>query len=72
MEAAGLMDDFPCLVIRGVCDYADSHKNDVWHGYAAATAAAYAKEFLSIIPPADMPKVLYATDIMSKSTRGFL
>jgi len=72
MEAAGLMDDFPCLVIRGVCDYADSHKNDVWHGYAAATAAAYAKEFLSIIPPADMTKILYATDIMGKSTRGFL
>jgi nucleoside phosphorylase len=27
MEAAGLMLDFPCVVIRGVCDYADSHKN---------------------------------------------
>jgi len=24
MEAAGLMDNFPCLVIRGICDYADS------------------------------------------------
>ncbi|KAF7505692.1 hypothetical protein GJ744_000541 [Endocarpon pusillum] len=24
MEAAGLMDHFPCLVIRGICDYADS------------------------------------------------
>jgi nucleoside phosphorylase len=50
MEAAGLMDDFPCLVIRGICDYADSHKNDRWQPYAAATAAAYAKELLSIIP----------------------
>lgn len=46
MEAAGLMNNFPCLVIRGICDYADSHKNDVWHRYAAVTAAAYAKEFL--------------------------
>jgi nucleoside phosphorylase len=27
MEAAGLMDNFPCLVIRGIGDYADSHKN---------------------------------------------
>ena len=27
MEAAGLMDNFPCLVIRGICDYADTHKN---------------------------------------------
>jgi nucleoside phosphorylase len=51
MEAAGLMDNFPCLVIRGICDYADSHKNNVWQEYAAATAAAYAKEILSVIPP---------------------
>ena len=50
MEAAGLMDDFPCLVVRGICDYADSHKNKLWQGYAAATAAAYAKELLSVIP----------------------
>ncbi|RKK84110.1 hypothetical protein BFJ68_g17386 [Fusarium oxysporum] len=41
MEAAGLMNNFPCLVIRGICDYSDSHKNDEWHRYAALTAAAY-------------------------------
>ncbi|KAK6502808.1 SH3 and multiple ankyrin repeat domains protein 2 [Arthrobotrys musiformis] len=46
MEAAGLMDKFPCLVIRGICDYADSHKRKQWQGYAAATAAAYAREVL--------------------------
>lgn len=46
MEAAGLMNEFPCLVIRGISDYADSHKNDGWHRYAATTAAAYAKELL--------------------------
>lgn len=50
MEAAGLVDAFPCLVIRGICDYSDSHKNKKWQGYAAATAAAYAKELLSVIP----------------------
>ncbi|KAF5589832.1 nacht and ankyrin domain protein [Fusarium subglutinans] len=49
MEAAGLMDSFPCLVVRGVCDYADSHKNKQWQPYAAMTAAAYAKELLSVI-----------------------
>ncbi|KAK5053134.1 hypothetical protein LTR84_002108 [Exophiala bonariae] len=49
MEAAGLMDQFPCLVIRGICDYADSHKNKVWQNYAAVTAAAYAKELLSVV-----------------------
>jgi nucleoside phosphorylase len=46
MEAAGLMDVFPCLVIRGICDYSDSHKNEDWQEYAAATAAAYAREIL--------------------------
>jgi nucleoside phosphorylase len=51
MEAAGLMNDFPCIVIRGICDYADSHKNDGWQKYAALTAAAYAKELLLYISP---------------------
>jgi nucleoside phosphorylase len=50
MEAAGLMDDFSCLVIRGICDYADSHKNKRWQPYAAATAAAYMKALLCTIP----------------------
>jgi nucleoside phosphorylase len=50
MEAAGLMDELPTLVIRGICDYCDSHKNKEWQGYAALVAAAYAKAFLSGIP----------------------
>ncbi|KAL7815650.1 hypothetical protein V8C26DRAFT_429458 [Trichoderma gracile] len=49
-EAAGLMNHFPCLVIRGICDYADSHGNTAWQGYAAMAAAAYAKDLLSRIP----------------------
>jgi len=52
MEAAGLMNVFGCATIRGICDYADSHKNDGWHKYASATAAAVAKEVLGIIPVA--------------------
>jgi nucleoside phosphorylase len=51
MEAAGLMNHFPCLVIRGICDYSDTHKNDVWQGYAAMVAAAYAKDLLKRILP---------------------
>ena len=51
MEAAGLMESLPCLVIRGVADYADSHKNKIWQPYAAAVAAAYMKELLMMIPP---------------------
>jgi nucleoside phosphorylase len=49
MEAAGLMNSFPCLVIRGICDYADSHKNKKWQAHAAGTAAACAKEILTVI-----------------------
>lgn len=51
MEAAGLMNNFDCVVIRGICDYADAHKNKQWQPYAAATAAAFAKELLCYIPP---------------------
>ncbi|KAG4263867.1 hypothetical protein FPRO04_09195 [Fusarium proliferatum] len=50
-EAAGLMDGFRCLIIRGICDYCDSHKNDEWQGYAAMTAAVYAKQILGMIRP---------------------
>ncbi|KAL4900139.1 hypothetical protein BDW74DRAFT_171060 [Aspergillus multicolor] len=46
MEAAGMMKEYQAIVIRGIADYCDSHKNDDWHGYAAAAAAATAKEML--------------------------
>ncbi|PLN76248.1 hypothetical protein BDW42DRAFT_188769 [Aspergillus taichungensis] len=49
MEAAGLMDNFPCLVIRGISDYADSAKCKDWQGYASLTAAAYTRELLSSV-----------------------
>ena len=56
MEAAGLMNHFPCLIIRGICDYADSHKTDKWQRYAAAVAAAYGKELLDHVPTRDLQK----------------
>lgn len=65
MEAAGLMDSLPCLVIRGICDYADSHKHKQWQGYAAATAAAYTKELLSVIPRTQNFQASAATRILS-------
>jgi len=58
VEAAGLMDTFPCIVIRGICDYADSHKNDIWQKYAAATAAAFAKVFLGFVDVQEVEKAL--------------
>ncbi|KAL3440492.1 hypothetical protein BJX65DRAFT_300428 [Aspergillus insuetus] len=51
MEAAGLMNQFPCLVIRGIYDYSDSHKNKEWQGFAAMTAAAYARDMICQICP---------------------
>lgn len=49
-EAAGALCDFGCLVIRGVSDYADSHKNNDWQCYAAMTAAAYARQLFFHMP----------------------
>ena len=54
MEAAGVVNSYQALVIRGICDYADSHKNKIWQKYAAATAAAYAKEVLLVLPPVQL------------------
>ncbi|KAE8364037.1 nucleoside phosphorylase domain-containing protein [Aspergillus caelatus] len=54
MEAAVLMNKFPCLVIRGISDYSDSHKNDQWRKRAIAVASAYAKELLLLIEPSDV------------------
>jgi nucleoside phosphorylase len=65
MEAAGLMDQFPCVVIRGICDYSDTHKNDAWQGYAAATAAAYAKELLDVIPAVELSSMPIADGLDS-------
>lgn len=49
-EVAGIPNRFPSLVIRGISDYSDSHKNENWQGYAAMTAAAYAYDLLTAIP----------------------
>ncbi|KAH7111687.1 hypothetical protein B0J13DRAFT_271862 [Dactylonectria estremocensis] len=55
MEGAGVWDTFPCIVIKGACDYADSHKTKVWQRYAAATAAACTKAFLEHWVPSKVP-----------------
>ncbi|GLB01561.1 hypothetical protein AtubIFM57143_000995 [Aspergillus tubingensis] len=55
MESAALT-SINAIVIRGICDYADSHKNDEWHGYAAMAAALTAVEFLKLVPVADVQK----------------
>jgi nucleoside phosphorylase len=51
MEAAGVDANRRCLVIRGISDYADSHKCDMWRSYAAGKAAAFARELLCKVQP---------------------
>ena len=46
-----MMDQINCLVIRGISGYSDSHKNGTWQGYAAATAAAFARDLLCTMKP---------------------
>jgi hypothetical protein len=67
MEAAGLMNHFPCLVIRGICDYSDTHKNKVWQPYAAMTAAAYAKDLLAQISPGRVEAEAKLGELLSES-----
>jgi len=43
------MDEFPCLVIRGFYDSADSHKNKIWKPYAVIIAAEFAKTLLGFV-----------------------
>ncbi|KAJ4221452.1 hypothetical protein NW759_006698 [Fusarium solani] len=74
MEAAGIVDQVPCLVIRGICDYADTHKNDGWHRYAAAAAAAYGKAVLANVTGQEVRAARKAQDLMKalKSVEGKL
>lgn len=64
MEAAGLMNDFPCLVIRGISDYADSHKRKEWQGYASATSAAFAKELLIHVSDTQISQATDAASVL--------
>ncbi|KAF3132922.1 hypothetical protein TWF594_009431 [Orbilia oligospora] len=53
MEAEGIVNTLPFLVIRGICDYADSHKNKIWQPYAALVAAAFSKALMLCLPVRD-------------------
>jgi nucleoside phosphorylase len=46
MEGVGAWDEIPCMLVKGLCDYADSHKNKDWQDYAAATAASVARAII--------------------------
>lgn len=59
MEGAGVWEEVPCVVVKGVCDYADSHKQKKWQAFAAATAASASKAILERYIRTDrVPRVL--------------
>jgi nucleoside phosphorylase len=67
MEAAGIMNRFPVLIVRGICDYADSHKNKRWQGYAAMAASAYSKDLLSRMVPDKVAKATPLAEAIDSS-----
>ncbi|RBQ71590.1 hypothetical protein VDGD_09488 [Verticillium dahliae] len=62
MEGAGIWGELPCLVIKGVCNYADSHANKAWRGFAAATAASATKAFLDKYAKTNAPAPVLPDD----------
>ena len=50
--------DVPCLVIQGICDYADSHGSDFWHPHAAFSAANYAYNLMYTISSTEMTRLV--------------
>lgn len=55
MEASGVQNaawhaNKDVFVVRGICDYCDEAKNDVWQNYAALVAAAYARALVQAMP----------------------
>ncbi|KAF6829743.1 kinesin light chain [Colletotrichum musicola] len=70
MEGAGVWDTFPCVVIKGACDYADSHKTKAWQRYAAATAAACMKAFLEHWTPPEAPINSWVLSRYRRNLRG--
>jgi nucleoside phosphorylase len=66
MEAAGMMNNFPCIVIRGIYDYCDSHKNKAWQEHAAAVAAAFAKELLGFVQLSDVEGERLVRDVLNE------
>ncbi|PGG99024.1 hypothetical protein AJ79_08723 [Helicocarpus griseus UAMH5409] len=64
-EAAGALNDFPCIVFSGISNYSDSHKSDQWQGYAAAAAAGYARQLLIHLP-------IMMSEALSKSQKRIM
>ncbi|KAL7791482.1 hypothetical protein V8C37DRAFT_417037 [Trichoderma ceciliae] len=56
MEGAGVWDELPCIIVKGVSDYGDCHKTKnwkEWQNFAAATAASVARGLIERYPKTD-------------------
>ncbi|KAL7788140.1 hypothetical protein V8C43DRAFT_288371 [Trichoderma afarasin] len=61
MEGAGIWDELPCIIVKGVNDYGDGHKTKKWaewQNFAAATAASVARALIERYPQSDKPPVI--------------
>ncbi|KAH6997438.1 phosphorylase superfamily protein [Ilyonectria destructans] len=70
MEGAGVWDEVPCIVIKGVCDYADSHKHKGWQNFAAATAASASKAILGCYIQTDKVTKVSSGESQVESSHG--
>lgn len=66
MEGAGVWDELPCIIVKGVCNYADSHTNNRWHNFAAATAASVAKSLVERYTKTDKSAMIQIKEQVKK------
>ena len=69
-EPAPSANKFPCLHIRGICNYSDSHSNEAWNGFAAAAASVYAKKLLQTIAAEEVWRMSISID--TKNLQKFI
>ncbi|KAL4885452.1 hypothetical protein BJY04DRAFT_134573 [Aspergillus karnatakaensis] len=46
MESAGVVEHHPSLVIKGICDYSETHESNAWQAHASLTASLFARELI--------------------------
>jgi nucleoside phosphorylase len=68
MKATGALTGFPCIIIRGISDYSDSHKNNRWQGYAAATAATYARQLFFHMPVDEVKRFVLTRKLVTDTS----
>ncbi|KAL6695170.1 hypothetical protein J3F84DRAFT_400030 [Trichoderma pleuroticola] len=61
MEGAGIWEELPCIIVKGVSGYGDGHKTRnwaEWQNFAAATAVSVARALIERYPQTDRPPVI--------------